>query len=121
MPDAASRQAWKCIGKGKASVFQHRRYERSLSAYVDNELSPSASGQLEAHLAPAERKELEEQRIGPAPFECRQQRRAAARFPRLVQRPLRIGDDLDESIFDVHGVEIHQANPVDAFNLIQLL
>lgn len=51
MPDAVSRQAWKCTGKGKANVIQHRRYLRSLSAYVDGELSPSESGQLEAHLA----------------------------------------------------------------------
>ncbi|KRT70582.1 MAG: putative transmembrane anti-sigma factor [candidate division NC10 bacterium CSP1-5] len=51
MPDAVSRQAWECTGKGKANVIQHRRYRRSLSAYVDGELSPSESGQLEVHLA----------------------------------------------------------------------
>src|SRR3970282_1070382 len=51
MPDGVSRQAWECTGKGKANVIQHRRYRRSLSAYVEGELSPSESGQLEVHLA----------------------------------------------------------------------
>jgi anti-sigma factor RsiW len=51
MPDAVSRQAWKCIGKGKANVIRHQRYQHSLSAYVDGELGPSESRRLEAHLA----------------------------------------------------------------------
>lgn len=51
MPGAVSRQAWECIGKGKANVIWHRRYRHSLNAYVDGELEPSARQRLEAHLA----------------------------------------------------------------------
>ena len=51
MPDAVSRQAWECIGKGKANVIRHRRYQHALNAYVDGELGPSQRQRLEAHLA----------------------------------------------------------------------
>ena len=51
MPDAVSRQALECTGKGKANVIRHRRYRRSLNAYVDGELGPSETQRLEEHLA----------------------------------------------------------------------
>jgi len=51
MPDAVSRQAWECIGKGKANVTRHRRYRHSLNAYVDGELGPTETRRLEEHLA----------------------------------------------------------------------
>src|SRR3972149_8716473 len=51
MPDAVSRQAWECIGKGKANVTWHRRYRHSLNAYVDGELGPTETRRLEEHLA----------------------------------------------------------------------
>ena len=51
MPDAVSRQAWECTGKGKANVTRHRRYRHSLNAYVDGELGPTETRRLEEHLA----------------------------------------------------------------------
>ena len=51
MPDAVSRQAWECTDKGKANVIRHRRYQRSLNAYVDGELGPSENRRLEEHVA----------------------------------------------------------------------
>ena len=75
MPDAVSRQAWECIGKGKANVIRHRRYRHSLNAYVDGELGPSERQRLEVHLA----------RCG----ECRVQLEKLKRLQGLIRQGLK--------------------------------